>query len=80
MKHIASLIIALLLVASAVLGYLYHRKSAEAEDAKSGFLSVSNTALFCLTDMGALETMFKNNASESEGAGWKVRLLFPRAQ
>ena len=65
MKHIASLIIALLLVVSGVLGYSYHQKSTEAEDAKSGLLSVSNTAMFCLTDMDALVTMVENNVSDS---------------
>ena len=79
MKRILAVTVALL-VLSAFLGYSYREKSAEADEAKVGLRAVFSAALFCLTDMGALETMFKNNASESEGAGWKVRLLFPRAQ
>ncbi len=65
MKRIASLIIALLLVVSCSLGYAYYQKSNEAEDAKSGLISVSNTALLCLTDVDALVTMAENNVSDS---------------
>lgn len=63
MNRLVSIIVALL-VLSAFLGYAYHGKSAEVDDARVGLMAVSNTALFCLSDMGALETMLENNASE----------------
>ncbi|WP_240911690.1 hypothetical protein [Thermococcus sp. LS1] len=53
-------------------GYTYYEKRAEVDDAKRGLIAVSNTALFCLTDIGALETMLENNTSEElvrEGIG-----------
>ncbi|WP_232461033.1 hypothetical protein [Thermococcus radiotolerans] len=53
-----------LLIISASLGYAYHEKEAEVEDAKAGLFAVSNTALYCMTDMYALKTMLENNASE----------------
>jgi len=64
MRHLALIIITVLLIISASLGYAYHEKRTEVDDAKNGLISVSNTALFCLTDIGALEKMLENNASE----------------
>ncbi|GAB6101552.1 hypothetical protein JCM16138_07750 [Thermococcus atlanticus] len=62
MRYLA-LAVALLII-SASLGYAYHEKRAEVDDAERGLMAISNTALFCLTDIGALETMLENNASE----------------
>ncbi|CAI1493219.1 conserved exported protein of unknown function [Thermococcus nautili] len=63
MNRLVAIIVALL-VLSASLGYAYHEKSAKVDDARAGLMAVSNTALFCLSDLGALETMLENNASE----------------
>jgi len=63
MKRILAVTVALL-VLSAFLGSSYREKSAEVDEAKAGLKAVSSAALFCLADMGALETMLKNNVSE----------------
>ena len=68
MRHLALIIITVLLIVSSSLGYAYHEKRTEVDDAKNGLISVSNTALFCLADIGALEKMLENNASD--GAVW----------
>ncbi|WP_297436063.1 hypothetical protein [Thermococcus sp.] len=63
MNRLLALAVALLII-SASLGYAYHEKRAEVDDAERGLIAVSNTALFCLTDIDALETMLENNASD----------------
>ncbi|WP_297535681.1 hypothetical protein [Thermococcus sp.] len=56
-------VIVVLLVVSSLFGYAFHRRSVDVKNAESGLLSVSTTALFCLSDMGALRTMVEHNAS-----------------
>jgi len=63
MGRIASLIIVVLLVIAASLGYLYHQGERELESTVNGLSEISNTALFCLEDMNALEIMLENNVS-----------------
>ncbi|ASJ12989.1 hypothetical protein [Thermococcus thioreducens] len=63
MGRIASLIIAVLLVVAASLGYLYHQGEREVKAAVNGLFGVSNTALFCLEDMNAIAIMLENNVS-----------------
>ena len=62
MRRLLAVILALLVVSS-LIGYSYHRKSGDVKNAESGLLSVSTTAIFCLSDMGALKTMVEHNAS-----------------
>ncbi len=62
MNRLLALAVALLVI-SASLGYAYHEKMAEVDDAKNGLISVSNTALFCLEEINALGIMLENNAS-----------------
>ena len=56
-------VIVVLLVVSSLFGYTFHRRSVDVKNAESGLLSVSTTALFCLSDMGALRTMVEHNAN-----------------
>ncbi|ASA77948.1 hypothetical protein CDI07_06430 [Thermococcus sp. 5-4] len=63
MNRLLAIAVALLII-SASLGYAYHEKGAEVEDAKAGLFAVSNTALYCMTDIYALKIMLENNASE----------------
>jgi len=62
MRRLLAVILALLVVSS-LIGYSYHRKSGDVKNAESGLLSVSTTAIFCLSDMGALKTMVEHNTS-----------------
>ncbi|GAB6134728.1 hypothetical protein [Thermococcus prieurii] len=62
MKRLLAVTLVLLLVFT-FFGYAYHRKSVEVKNSESGLLSVSTTALFCLSDMGAFKTMVEYNAS-----------------
>jgi len=65
MRRSCSIIIAVLVVALVVvstsLGYAYHRKSEKVKRAKDGMISISNTDIFCLSDMDALQPMLKYN-------------------
>ncbi|WP_457742603.1 hypothetical protein [Thermococcus sp.] len=63
MRRTASLIIAVLLVIAAALGYSYHRQEKELRITVRGLYEVSNTALFCIEDMNALGIMLENNLS-----------------
>ena len=63
MKHIASLIIALLLVVSVALGYSYHQKSVESENAKNGLISALTPTLHCLEEITLLKPMIEHNAT-----------------
>jgi len=62
MHRLLAVILALLV--SALFGHAYHEKNREIKNAEGGLLSVSSTALFCLSDMGALKTMLESNASD----------------
>ena len=62
MRRLLAVIVALLIL-SAFLGYTYHRVDAEVKNAESGLLSVSTTALSCMSDMDAFKTMLETNAS-----------------
>ncbi|EEB74165.1 hypothetical protein [Thermococcus sp. AM4] len=62
MRRLLAVIVALLIL-SAFLGYTYHRVDAEVKNAESGLLSVSITALSCMSDMDAFKTMLETNTS-----------------
>ncbi|CAD5244772.1 hypothetical protein [Thermococcus camini] len=64
MRHLALIIISVLLIVSASLGYAYHEKKTEVDDAERGLMAISNTALFCLEEMNALGIMLENNVSK----------------
>ncbi|NJE41638.1 hypothetical protein E3E23_07440 [Thermococcus sp. CX2] len=64
MQRVCSLVIAVLLILSTTLGYLYHGERNDVENAKGGIFQASTMAIFCLSDMAALETMLENNVSD----------------
>ncbi len=63
MRHIALLVVVVLLIVAASLGYAYHRENVNVGYAKSSLIYLTNNALLCLSNVESLSTMAKYNAS-----------------